>query len=142
MSNTPSDSTPTRAPQIFVIEDHDNLRKLLGVFLDMQDDFEFVGSARSAEDALVLVPEVKPDIIMVDLSLPRMSGVEFVRAIKQELPEVKCIMLSGHNERSHAEQAIAAGAMGYILKGNPLEVGEAIRRCLAGEIIISAELER
>ncbi|KAF0094844.1 MAG: LuxR family two component transcriptional regulator [Puniceicoccaceae bacterium 5H] len=140
MAETTTQSSDTESFSIFIVEDHDNLRKVLGVFLDMQDDMYFCGSASSAEEALPQLTEVKPDVLMVDLSLPGMNGIDLVRRVRAELPETKCVILSGHNQRSYASQAIEAGAVGYLIKGDPVQVGKDLRRCAHGETVVAQQL--
>jgi DNA-binding NarL/FixJ family response regulator len=83
---------------------------------------------------------VNVDLVLVDVSLPNMSGIELVAMIRQQMPQLRCLMLSGHNELEYVRRALAAGAWGYVTKGNPRVLLEAIQDVLAGETYLSEEL--
>ena len=96
--------------------------------------------AATAQEALAQIPTLAVDLIVVDLSLPDMDGIQLVGELRARQPDLRCLMLSGHQERNYVERALAAGACGYIAKGNPLELIEAIRRVLKGESYLSKTL--
>ncbi|MFD2438229.1 response regulator [Modicisalibacter luteus] len=79
--------------------------------------------------------------MLVDLSLPGVSGIDLIASVKTRHPELPCAILSGHGERRYAEQAIAAGAQGYVLKGDPDELPKAIRLMMKGERYVSKALQ-
>ncbi|MFP4282986.1 MAG: response regulator transcription factor [Opitutales bacterium] len=137
----PPTPAQTRPCQIFVVEDHARLRSLLETFFSMQEDIVCCGAASSAEEALPLIEAQQPDIVVADLSLPEMSGIDLIRQLRTARPGLRCIILSGHNESRYATQAIEAGAVGYILKGNPKEIADAVRRCHQGETVLSEGLD-
>lgn len=114
--------------QVFVVEDHPNLRRLVSLFLNMQPDMECCGMADSAEKALEDLKHLAADVILVDLSLPKMNGLDLVVTLQRELPELICIILTAHDDPDFEETALKAGAKAYILKGSPTEMGNTVRR--------------
>jgi two-component system invasion response regulator UvrY len=98
------------------------------------------GDAATAEAALTGVIEAEPDLVLIDVSLPGMNGIELARLLRQRQPMLRLAMLSGHSEKTHVIQALSAGAHGYIVKGNVDEVAPAIRQILRGEQYLSAGL--
>lgn len=117
------------------------MRGMLCEAVERQPGCTVCGAAESAEQALAELPGAGIDLVLVDVSLPQMSGVELVRALREQLPDLVCLMVSGHVEASYAEQAIAAGASGYVLKGRPRDLGAAITTVLAGGRYLSKPLE-
>jgi DNA-binding NarL/FixJ family response regulator len=130
--------TPAR---IFVVEDHAYMKAMLCEFLSLEGDLEVCDTADSGEAALEHLDRITPDFVLVDLSLPGVSGLDLITIVKARHPELPCAILSGHGERRYAEQAIAAGAQGYVLKGDPDELPDAIRQMLRGERYVSKALQ-
>ena len=118
------------AHRVYLVEDHELMREMLTEFLSIEGDLEICGMASSGESALMELEHLRPDIVLVDMSLPEMSGLDFVRELSARLPEVPCLMFSGRGERTCVELALQAGARGYIRKGNPEELTKAIRTVL------------
>lgn len=128
-------------PRIFVVDDHAIMRQVLRDVLEREEGFTVCGEAASAEEALDEVDDAAPDLVLVDVSLPGMSGIELVETLRERHPEMPMAMLSGHGERTHVEQALRAGASGYILKGDPYELPGAIRQMMRGETYRSQAVE-
>lgn len=109
--------------------------------LDQEMDLEIVAQAPSAEEALGMLESTDPDLVIVDISLPGMSGLEFIKHLQVIRPQTKALVVSRHDESLYAERALRAGAKGYIMK---LEAGELIvvaaRRVLRGGIWVSDEI--
>lgn len=126
---------------ILIVDDHPLMRKGLALTLDAETDLRVVGQAEDAENALQLVDELNPDVVIVDISLPGMSGIELIKHLTAVNPDVKTLVVSRHDEVLYAERAIRAGAKGYIMK---LVAGEvivkAVRRILNGGIYVSEEI--
>ncbi len=126
---------------ILLVDDHPLMRKGLALTLDAETDLRVVGQAEDAETALQMVDEVEPDIVIVDISLPGMSGLEFIKHLTAVNPDVKTLVVSRHDEVLYAERSIRAGAKGYIMK---LVAGDvivkAVRRILNGGIYVSEEI--
>lgn len=125
---------------LLIVEDNATFAKTLALFLGRFDGFTVAGLAATAEDALDQLLRLSVDLAIVDVSLPSISGIELVIAIRQGYPELRCIMLSGHNELGYVRRALEAGAQGYVLKEHPLDLLAAMRAVMAGETFLSAEL--
>ena len=112
---------------VSIVEDDDALRGTLARYLDTKG-FRCLGTHGSAEHALRELPQVKPEVVLMDINLPRMSGVDCVAGLKTRLPSVKCIMLTAFEDADLIFQALSAGALGYLLKGvRPAKLLESIR---------------
>jgi len=126
---------------IYIVEDNDRMRALLHDWIDELPGLDVCGAAANAEDALRELPQVHADLAVIDMSLPGMGGIELVAALRERQPQTRCLILSGHNEKTYVERALAAGAQGYLLKGEPSEIENAITRVLSGEQYLSASLK-
>lgn len=102
--------------RVLLVDDHPMVLKGLRLFLQTQEDMEIVGEASNGEEALQAVEVHRPDVVLMDLSMPVMDGVEATRHIKAAHPEVKVIVLTSFSDRDHVLPAIRAGAEGYQLK--------------------------
>lgn len=121
------------ASSIYLIEDQHLMRDSMKAYLDAEPDLEVVGTADRGEEALEdLNGEALPDLLLIDVALPGMSGIEFLKKLRAAHPDVACLMLSGHVEETYIEAARSAGARGYVMKGQPDEYLEAIRAILDG----------
>jgi DNA-binding NarL/FixJ family response regulator len=127
--------------KIFVIDDHPLVREWLTTLIHQQADLEVCGAADNAPEALRRMAAVKPDLTIVDLSLPGSSGVELIKTIKNLFPDVLLIVLSMHDEKLYAERAIRAGARGYVMKRETAErIIGAIYEVLQNKISVSDEM--
>lgn len=134
-------STPSH-PSIMIVEDHPVMRSIISDYIGMVPDFRLAGEAASGEEALVKLEEGMPDLVLVDVSMPGMSGIELVRRILESSPETKTMMFTGQTELSIVEQSFDAGAHGYLLKGGTVEEFEAaVRLVLSGEMYVSEKLQ-
>jgi DNA-binding NarL/FixJ family response regulator len=123
---------------ILIVDDHPLMREGLALILDTQHDWEVSSMVGSAEEALALLPKQSFDLLVVDISLPNMSGLEFIKQVKSLYPQQKTLVISRHDEQLYAERAIRAGAKGYVMKVEARKVIiEAIRKVLEGGIYIS-----
>lgn len=116
--------------KIFVVEDHQIVRKTLISLLEREPDFTVSGEAASGEEALMLLPEIEVDLILVDISMPGMDGISLLREVKKRWPNLACLVLSGHAESVYGKQARSAGALGYVDKREVREIVPTIRRVL------------
>ena len=127
--------------RILIVDDHPLMRKGLIMSMESDSDIEVVGQASNAEEAMSLVESAAPDLVIVDISLPGMSGLELIKHIHAIKPDVLTLVVSRHDEALYAERAIRAGARGYVMK---LEAGQvivkAIRRVLNGGVYVSEEI--
>src|SRR3990170_2181118 len=139
--------------RIAIVEDDPMQLENLRILLNGEDTMQVVGAYNSGEKALEEICEVSPDVLLVDIGLPGMSGVELIDRVTLEMPDVEVMVFTGHAEREIIFAAIKAGASGYILKGvPPREIIEAIQElynggapmspCIAraGEILKSIEM--
>jgi len=127
--------------RVFVIEDHPVMRTMLCEVVERHPQCTLRGTASSAEEALDVLSSLDIDLALVDVSLPKMSGVEFVRCLRKRSLTIRCLMVSGHVEPTYAMQSLEAGACGYVLKGRPGDLTRAITACERGETFLSEPLE-
>lgn len=125
---------------IFIVEDHPVMRQGLRSLLEREADLTICGEAPSGEAALEQIGPPLPDLVLIDVSLPGMSGIELARSLRERYPGLPLAMLSGHGEKSHVEQALAAGASGYILKGHAVNLPAAVRQVMGGKVYLSPEV--
>lgn len=127
--------------KIIIVDDHPMMRKGLADTLDSDPGLEVIDQYERGEDALQRFEELEPDLVIVDVSLPGMSGIELVKHMVSRVDNIKILVLSRHDESLYAERAIRAGAKGYVMK---LEAGEmlmkAVRKVLNGGIYLSDEV--
>ena len=102
--------------RVLVVDDHAILRDGIRSLLDSQDDIIVVGEADNGADAIEFVKKVQPDIVLMDISMPQMNGLEATRTIKEQFPRVKVLILTQHDSREYITPALQAGAAGYVLK--------------------------
>lgn len=124
--------------RILVVDDHVLFRKGMGSIMSLNKDIEVVGEAGDGVEALEKARETMPDIILMDIDLPRCNGVEATRLIKQEMPYVRIVMLTVSDNEKDLFEAIKAGAQGYLLKDlEPDELFEMLKGTMKGEAAIS-----
>ena len=127
---------------ILLIEDHMLFAQAIQRLLIRETGLEIVDIVQSGEEALKKLPGLKVDLAIIDVSLPAMSGIDVVRQIHVEFPQLRCLMLSGHLTPKYVKHSLEAGAYGYVLKDDVNGILEGIRRALDGEIYLSAALRR
>ncbi len=138
MTEKPSDTERLR---VLVCDDHALFRRGLQMVLEQESDLELVGEASDGVEAVQKAQELMPDVILMDVRMPRRSGIEAAGDIKDVLPHVKILMLTISDEEADLYEAIKAGASGYLLKEIPIdEVAEAIRSVWAGQSRISPSM--
>ncbi|PEN12915.1 response regulator [Longibacter salinarum] len=118
---------------VFLVEDQTLMRESMQAYLNAEDDLEVSGVAGRAEDVLDRIGDDVPDLFLIDVALPGMSGIDLLRRLRQRHPDARYLMLSGHVEQTYVEAAHNAGASGYVMKGKPDEYLDAIRQILAGK---------
>jgi DNA-binding NarL/FixJ family response regulator len=119
--------------RIFIIDDHKILAEALRDYLDSKADLSCVGMAHDSETALEQIPGMEVDLVLLDMALPGMNGVECCKQLLQRLPGLKVIGLSTHQEKSVVKQLFQAGAHGYVSKATELkEIEQAIHTVMAG----------
>ncbi len=126
--------------KIFLVDDHPFIRQMVRSQLEREPDLSVCGEASTAAEALAAIKEDLPDLMLIDVSLPGMSGIELARLLHEKYPHLHLAILSGHGEKTHVDQALEAGVRGYVLKGNAAELPGAIRQVLRGEQYLSPSL--
>jgi two-component system NarL family response regulator len=124
-----------------IVDDHALFRRGLEMVLDEEPDIELVGQASDGAEAVEKAAESLPDVVLMDIRMPRSSGIEACRAMKEAAPSAKIIILTISDEEEDLFEAIRAGASGYLLKDIPLdEVAEAVRAVDGGQSLINPSM--
>jgi two-component system, NarL family, response regulator LiaR len=123
------------AVRVLIADDHGVVRQGLRMFLSLDPELAVVGEAENGEEALLMARELKPDVVLMDLLMPVMDGVEATKAIRNELPDVEVVALTSVLEDTVVTAAVRAGAIGYLLKDSePEELHRAIRGAADGQV--------
>jgi len=126
--------------RILLVDDHGVVRDGLGRMLELEEDMEIVGKASNAEETLSKVESISPDIILMDIKMPGIDGIELTRQVKERLPSCNVIIFTLHGD--YLTQAVDAGASGYLLKDiRRGELTRAIRQVHRGQVVISESIK-
>ena len=129
--------------RILIVDDHALLRVGLNTMLNTQPDMSVVGEAGNGHDAVARAKELKPDVVVMDLMMPKLDGAEATRQILEALPETKIIILTSYGTAADLVRAMVNGAAGAQMKGSPIDaIIKAIRTVAAGGKAITAEIQR
>jgi NarL family two-component system response regulator LiaR len=129
--------------RVMIVDDHAVVREGLRTYLELEDRFVLVGEASNGREAADKVRALKPDVVLMDLLMPVMDGIEATRAIKQNAPDVKVIVLTSFTDDEHIMPAIEAGATGYLLKDVSAEdLVKAIQGAHQGQAQLHPEVAR
>ena len=132
--------SPTR---VLIADDHPLIRSGLRALLARERDFEVVGEAADGYQALELVEQLKPDVVMLDVSMPRLNGIDVAQKISEKIPSTRVIIVSIHSDEGYVLRALKAGAKGYLLKASPEDdILNAVRAVAAGQAFLSPEISR
>jgi two-component system, NarL family, response regulator LiaR len=124
--------------RVAIADDHAVVRQGLRTFLELQDDMEVVGEAADGDEAVALVEQTAPDVVLLDLVMPRVDGIEATRRIRERSPETRILVLTSFADDHTVLPAVRAGAAGYLLKDvQPPELARAIRTVHAGEALLA-----
>ena len=127
--------------KVIIVDDHPIVRQGLAELINHEEDLKVCGQAEDALEALGIIKETRPNMVIVDISLKETSGMELIKDIKVLYPDLPIVALSVHDESLYAERALRAGAKGYILKAEATEnVITAIRTILIGQIYVSDKM--
>jgi DNA-binding NarL/FixJ family response regulator len=134
------DNAPIR---VMLVDDHQVVRRGLRGFLELLPDIEVIGEAEDGEQAVSLVDRLVPDVVLMDLLMPRMDGLTAIATIKQARPDVEIVAVTSFIEEEKVTAALEAGASGYLLKdADAEEVAAAIRAARAGEVHLDPAVAR
>jgi len=126
---------------VFLADDHAVVRDGLRFLLDAQPDIQVIGDAANGRDAMDQVPKLCPDVVVMDIAMPELNGIESTRRLVESCPSVRVIILSMHCTSEHIFRALQAGAQGYLLKESAgIEVADAVRMVHAGRRYLSAAI--
>ena len=135
-----SETGPIR---ILIVDDHAVVRRGLRMVLELQPEFQVVGETGTGAQALALCWDARPDLVLLDLTLPDMSGVEVTRQLRQTCPESRILVLSAVQDAAQVYKAVDAGVDGYVLKEiTPSELARAIRQVAAGQAYLHPHITR
>jgi len=132
--------SPSQPIRVMLVDDHTMVRRGLATFLKVFDDLELAGEADSGEAAIELCSQVLPDVILMDLMMPDMDGATATRLIRHQFPSVQVVALTSYKEEQVVQDALQAGAIGYLLKDvSADELAQAIRAAHLGHATVSPE---
>src|SRR4029450_12634514 len=140
MNPGPSE-TVARKRCVFIVDDHPLVREGLTNLINRQNDLIVCGEAKDSAEAIAGIAKERPDVAIIDISLTNESGLELIKHLVRQFPEVAVVVLSMHDEALYAERALRAGARGYIMKHETSKsVLASIRRVLAGGVYVSERI--
>jgi DNA-binding NarL/FixJ family response regulator len=143
MNVSPAGSASSRPIRVVLADDHDILREGLKALLTMQGGVEIVGEAHTGRQAVELAERLAPDVILLDLSLPELDGLEACRRIRAHHAQVRVLILTMHEREDYLHQALEAGSSGYLIKRTAAaELHLALRAVALGETFLSPSVER
>jgi DNA-binding NarL/FixJ family response regulator len=125
---------------LLLVEDHPMFAAALVRLLKQEPDLKVLLVVDTAEEALQVIPGLPLDLVLIDVSLPKMNGIELMAQINKIHPSLPCLMVSGHLSRQYLKRCLAAGARGYAIKDDPQGILDAIYQVIRGEMYISKEL--
>jgi NarL family two-component system response regulator LiaR len=129
--------------RVVIADDHAVVREGTRILLEREEDIEVVGEAADGEEAIKLIEELKPDVAMLDISMPKVSGIEVTRRIKPRFPSLAVLILTAYDNDEYVFALLEAGAAGYLLKDvNGREIVEAVRSVYSGESVLHPSIAR
>ncbi len=135
-----SERSPDYPIRVLIVDDHAMVRRGLAAFLKAKPDLQLVGEASGGGEAITLCERLKPDVVLMDLLMPEMSGAEATRAIRNRWPGIQVIALTSFGDQELVRETLAAGALSYLLKNvSAEELAEAIRAACLGRSTLAAE---
>jgi DNA-binding NarL/FixJ family response regulator len=133
--------TEQRPVRVLIVEDQALVRQGLRTILDLEEGIRVVGEAADGVEALERIPDLLPEVALVDVRMPRMDGIELVRRLGQEHPHVMSIFLTTFDDDEYVFEGLRAGGRGYVLKDTPSEeLAAAIKRVRRGEAVLGGEI--
>ncbi len=127
--------------KILLVEDHAVLRQGLKLLFNGEPDIEVVGEAANGREGIALLAKLQPDMVVMDISMPELNGIEATRQIRQQYPQIKIVILSMHPYEEYVLQVLKTGALAYVLKHDDVsELLKAIRIAISGKIFLSSSI--
>ncbi len=134
-------STNRNKIRVILVDDHHTIHLEIGALLKSLDDIELVAQGRTGEEAIRLYDQYRPDIVLMDVVMPVLNGVEATKAIVSRHPAAKIIAMTGFSDTSTVQEMLGAGAVGYVLKeAHPEELASVIRAVQSGKAVFSTEV--
>jgi NarL family two-component system response regulator LiaR len=136
-----ANAEPKTIINVILADDHPLVRQALQALFSSQSDFKILAEASDGEQAVRLAKELNPDVVIMDITMPKINGLEATRQIKQDCPHIKILVLTVHNDTEHILGILEAGAAGYLTKSVfGEEVVSAVRTIMAGESVLSTHV--
>jgi two-component system response regulator DesR len=127
--------------RVLIAEDQAMMRGALALLLDLEEDLEVVAQVADGTEVVPAALDVRPDVALLDIELPGLSGIDAAAALRTSLPSCRVVMVTTFGRPGYLQRAMAAGAVGFLVKDGPVEgLAEAIRRVCAGEVVVDPEL--
>lgn len=121
--------------RILIADDHSVVRKGVRMLLEDETDIQIIGEAADGDEAIDMLADIQPDVLLLDITMPRMSGIDALKVISQQYPKVRTLMFSMHNNPDYILKAVQNGAAGYLLKDTGLEeILRAVRSVVKGDL--------
>jgi DNA-binding NarL/FixJ family response regulator len=134
---------PPKKISILIAEDHTVVREGFHRMLNLEDDMHVIGDAKTGREAVAMFAKLRPDVVLMDIAMPLLNGLEAARQIIAATPDAKVIMLSAHSDDAYVDEATAAGARGFLLKQTSSQlVVEGIRAVMKGDTYFSNEIDK
>ncbi len=125
---------------IFIVDDHDIIREGIKAILRRQPEYEVVGEARDAETALDKIRSLKPDILLLDITMPKKTGLEIIEDVLRISPSTKILIISVHKANAYVMKALQSGVKGYLSKENAADdLPQALRKIVSGQVYLDAQ---
>ena len=138
-----TDSLPVKPITVLLAEDHANFRKSLKLLIESDGDIEVVGEAKNGREAIRLAMSLHPQVIVMDIAMPLLNGLEATRQILKTSPAIRVLILSAHPDPEYIQQAMMCGASGYLIKQSSTQVlAQAVREVLKGNSFFCAPIAK
>lgn len=126
---------------VLIVDDHPLLRQGLKTLLELEGGITVVGQASNGPEAIRLAKQLQPDVVLLDINMPGMNGVEVAKVLREQQPDLGILVLTIHDDETYVKEMIRSGAKGYLLKdAEPRQVVQAIKKVAAGESVYPTDL--